>query len=88
MERRRGSLGSIITAFSLNGVIRELNIARKGIETTMKIFISPSPGVPVFEGFDKRFDRSARRGNVLVGVGVILLVVGFIFQAISTCISP
>ncbi len=31
-----GSLGSIITAFSLNSAVRELNIARKGTETMVQ----------------------------------------------------
>lgn len=31
-----GSLGSIITAFSLNTIVRELNIARQGIEHTVE----------------------------------------------------
>ena len=83
-----GSFGSIITAFSLNSVIRELNIARKGIEVTVEALASNQHDVPVFEGFDQRYDRAVRLGNKLVWLGVFLLVSGFILQAVSVCMGP
>ena len=49
-----GSLGSIITAFSLNSVIRELNIARRAIETTVEALACNQRDIPVFQGFDQR----------------------------------
>jgi hypothetical protein len=84
-----GSLGSIITAFSLNSVIRELNIARKGIETTVEALASNQHDIPMFQGFDKRYDRAVSFGNKLVWVGVFLLVAGFVLQAVSVvCMGP
>jgi hypothetical protein len=82
-----GSLGSIITAFSLNSVIRELNIARKGIETTVESLASNQHDVPVFQGFDQRFDRAVSLGSKLVWLGVFLLVAGFVLQAASVCMG-
>jgi hypothetical protein len=79
-----GSMGSIITAFSLNYVIRELNIARRAIETTVQALAVNQHNVPVFHGLDQRYDRAVRRGNWLVFTGVFLLVAGFILQAVST----
>jgi len=83
-----GSLGSIITAFSLNSIIRELNIARKGIETTVEALASDQSNIPVFQGFDQRYNRAANRGNKLVWLGVFLLVAGFILQAVAVCMGP
>jgi hypothetical protein len=82
-----GSLGSIITAFSLNFVIRELNIARRGLEITVEVLANNQNGIPVFQGFDQRYDRAARLGNKLVWLGVFLLVAGFILQAVSVCMG-
>jgi len=82
-----GSLGSIITAFSLNTVIRELNIARRGIEVTVEALSNNQHNIPVFQGFNQRMARATRRGNFLVFVGVFLLVAGFILQAISVIIN-
>jgi hypothetical protein len=79
-----GSMGSIITAFSLNYVIRELNIARRAIEMTVQALAVNQQNVPVFHGLDQRYDRAVRRGNCLVFTGVFLLVAGFILQAVST----
>lgn len=78
-----GSLGSIITAFNLNSPIRELNIARKGIETTVDSLASNQLNIPVFQGFDERYDRAIRFGSKLVWFGVFLLVAGFVLQAVS-----
>ncbi len=83
-----GSFGSIITAFSLNSAVRELNIARKGIEMTVDHLVSNQPEIPVVQGFDERYDRAVKFGNKLVWVGVFLLVAGFVLQAVSVFMAP
>lgn len=40
VDAAAGSLGSIITAFSMKSVIRESTIARNGIETTVRVLAS------------------------------------------------
>ena len=82
-----GSMGSIITAFSLNSVIRELNIARQGIEVTVEALASNQRNVPVFQGFDERHERAVRCGTKLVWLGVCLLVAGFVLQAGSVWVG-
>lgn len=82
-----GSLGSIITAFSLNSVIRELNIAHMGIEATVEALANDRRDIPVFQGFDKRYNRAVSFGNKLVWFGVFLLVAGFVLQAASACMA-
>ena len=83
-----GSLGSIITAFSLNRVIQELNIARQGVEISVEAMAGNQRDIPVFQGFNERMARATRWGNVLVFVGVILLVTGFVLQAASVIYVP
>jgi hypothetical protein len=78
-----GTVGSILTAFSLNSAISELNLARQGIETTVEGFVTNQRDIPVFKGFDKRFDRAISKSNCLVRIGVFLLSGGFILQAIA-----
>jgi hypothetical protein len=80
-----GSLGSIITAFSLNSVIRELNIARGFLEVTVGALASQQQNIPVFQGLEKRYHRASQWGNKVVWAGVALLVAGFVLQAISIC---
>jgi hypothetical protein len=65
-----GSLGSIITAFSLNAVIRELNIARGFLEVTVEALASNQANIPVFQGLADRYHRASRWGNKVVWVGV------------------
>lgn len=81
-----GSLGSIITAFSLNYVIRELNIARQFISITLDCLANDLPDRPIFTGLDQRYDRAVKRGNRLVGLGVALLIAGFVLQAVSVAL--
>ena len=83
-----GSLGSIITAFSLNATIRELNFARQGLAATSEALASNQRDVPFFEGFDDRIRRAQRQGMALVWAGVLLLSAGFVLQAISTVLQP
>lgn len=84
-----GSLGSILTAFSLNWVVKELNIARMGIETTLEALVAPhKPGIPMFQGFDRRFGRASRWGNLFLVIGVLCLIAGFVLQATSVLIGP
>ena len=64
-----GSLGSIITAFSLNNVIRELNIAREALEVFIEAMASNQRGVPVFEGLNERYHRASKRGTIFLWIG-------------------
>lgn len=82
-----GTLGSIITSLSLSSVIRELNIARTGIETTAEAPASNHRHISVFRGFDKRYDRAVSFGNKLLCAGVLVLVAAFILQAVSNCMN-
>jgi hypothetical protein len=82
-----GSLGSIITAFSLNAVVRELDLARQFMGVTLEAISSQSRDVPVFTGLDRRFAKATRTSVWLVWIGVLLLAAGFILQPVSLVIS-
>jgi hypothetical protein len=79
------ALGSIITAFSLNSVVRELNIARGFLEVAVAALARNSRDIPVFEGLEDRYHHASKWGTKLVWVGVALLVAGFVLQAVSIC---
>ena len=83
-----GSLGSIITAFSMNTIVHELNIARQGIEQTVELLASNQRNIPVYKGFDERYRRATKWSNKLVWLGVFLLISGFILQATSVVMGP
>jgi hypothetical protein len=82
-----GTLGSILTAFSLNGVIQELKIARHALDITTEALASPQRCVPVFTGVSGRIERAERRGSRILWFGVLLLAAGFILQAASVYFS-
>lgn len=82
-----GALGSILTAFSLSDVIRELHLARQFIEITLRA-LAENQDVPIFTGLDRRQERAEKRGRLILWAGVLLLVAGFILQAVAVCWTP
>ncbi len=78
-----GTLGSILTAFSLNSAISEINFARKPLEVTVEGIATKQPNIPVFTGLDRRFDKAGRKGAAIAWIGVGLLAMGFILQAVG-----
>lgn len=77
-----GSLGSIISVFSLNKVVYELNLARRFIEVTVCELAHGSHDIHVFDGLDERFSKASRWGFKVSWVGIVLLVIGFLLQSI------
>lgn len=78
-----GTLGSILTAVSMNGVIAELNIARIAASGTTRALAEQQVNVPVVVGLDKRFDEASKRGTRLLWCGMLCLALGFILQAVA-----
>lgn len=78
-----GTIGSIVTAFSLNAIIRELNFARELLEITMDAVASDQADIPVFKGLNIRMARASRKGKILLWVGVALLVAGWVLQSLA-----
>jgi len=79
-----GTTGPILTAFSVNQILHELNLARQFLGVTTEAIGRNERHIPVFEGLDKRFDRASKKGSTILWVGVTLLALGFILQAVST----
>lgn len=82
-----GTLGSILTAFSVNDIIQELKIARDALHISIDALANDQRDVPVFTGFTERFERAERKGSRFLCIGVVLLASGFILQAASTYLS-
>lgn len=82
-----GSLGSILTAFSVSRSIFELNFARQTVFLTVEQLVNRGR-IPIFTGHDERFKRATKRDGRLLWFGVVLLVLGFVLQASSTFLTP
>ncbi len=82
-----GTLGSILTAFSLNGVVSVLNAARNALELSNEMAATSNDRL-IAGGFDQLFQRASRSGGWLLWLGVSLLAAGFIFQALSVLWVP
>lgn len=82
-----GTLGSILTAFSINGVVSVLNTARKALELSNEMAAMSNDRL-VVNGLDKQVQRASRKGAWLLWVGVSLLAAGFILQALGVLWVP
>lgn len=78
-----GTVGSIITAFSVNQALAELHLAQQALGVTVEGLATNQPNVPIFTGTEKRYQRADAHGARLVWLGVALLAAGFILQALS-----
>jgi hypothetical protein len=82
-----GTAGSIITAFGVNRSLKELYLGQQFISVTVEGLATRQPDVPVFVGTERRFERAQSHDAKVVWVGVALLALGFILQAVSTVIG-
>jgi hypothetical protein len=82
-----GALGSIVTAFSLNRVFRELDLSRQFLEVTLKAVAGNVRNIPVFEGLDDRMRRASAWSSGFVWLGVLLLVAGWMMQGVGVLLS-
>lgn len=82
-----GALGSIVTAFSLNRLFAELRLAQEFLGITVEAYVNGIRDVPMFEGMQERYETAKKHGSTLTWIGVVLLALGFIFQAASVVIS-
>jgi len=78
-----GTLGSILTAFGLNGAVGELQFARNSLLGTVDALARRNRVVPIVTDHDRRIDRAKSRGNLLVGCGIVLLIVGLVTQVVA-----
>lgn len=83
-----GTLGSIITAFSVSHVIRELEFSRQANEETVKMMARNQGDIPIFTGFGDRMKRAVKSDSRKLYLGVLLLAAGFILQAGATLVLP
>lgn len=82
-----GTLGSILTAFSVNRVLGELHLAQGLLNTTAEALAHPQSDVPIFTGLDKRFSQASAHSSRVIWFGVVLLALGFILQTASNLLT-
>jgi hypothetical protein len=78
-----GTLGSVLTAISVNRTLRELNFARDCLSVTQEALARNSRDIPVFTGLSQRFEKASRLARRLLWTGVVLLALGFVLQTAS-----
>jgi hypothetical protein len=77
-----GTTGSIITAFSVGRVLKELYLGQQFVSVSVEALVTGGV-VPLFTGTERRF-KAAELGSVkVVWLGVVLLVFGFLLQGVS-----
>jgi hypothetical protein len=81
-----GTLGSILTAFSLNGVLPVLRFAQDCIDLTTQELATDQRGIHVFTGLDRLFSKARSRASKIVWLGAVLLAVGFVLQTSSVLV--
>jgi hypothetical protein len=79
-----GTLGSILTAFSVNRSLTELNLARQFHELTLTALAEARSEVPLSQGLDTRYKNAKVTGTALLWLGVALLALGFILQSVCS----
>jgi hypothetical protein len=79
-------VGTIVLAFSLGGVFRELKFALSALSTTFESFISGGD-IYVFNGLEKRIKIALKRVNIPIFIGLGLLVLSIFVQGISAYFS-
>jgi hypothetical protein len=81
-----GTAGSIITAFSVNRILRELQFAHEALSVTIEGLATDQQPVAIFTGIKNRFKKAEVYGSVILWIGIGLLAVGFICQSLSSLV--
>ncbi len=79
-------VGTIILAISINSIIKAYNLSFTALEHFKESFVN-GKNVVSFTGLDKHRKKALINNKILIGVGLILLVVGFLLQLISITIE-
>lgn len=83
-----GTVGSIITAFSVNQALTALHLGHLALRVTVEGLATNQRSISMFEGIEKHFERAEAHGAKLVWLGVLLMAAGFILQALSVLLPP
>src|ERR1700693_888996 len=78
-----GLLGSVILAFSLNGVLSEIALAINFIDTALEGMLSSQGDILRARGLQRRLDRATRKSSRWTIVGLIMLAAAFGLQLIA-----
>lgn len=78
--------GSVLLAFSLNKIIKAYSSSIIDLEHFKDTFLSGG-NVVSFTGLDKNRKNAKRNNKTLTVIGLVLLMIGFVFQLISILIN-
>ncbi len=75
-------IGSVFLAISLNSIIKAYNSSITALEHFKDTFLS-TKDVVSFTGLDKHRKNALKNNKTLTGIGLIMLIIGFILQLLS-----
>lgn len=75
-------IGSIFLAISLNSIVKAYNSSITALEHFKDTFLSGT-NVVSFTGLDKHRENALKNNKSLTGIGLVMLIIGFIFQLLS-----
>jgi hypothetical protein len=78
-----GVVGSIILAFSLNGVLSEIGFARFAMEQAVVSIARNETDVIIVSNLAERMEKAQGKATLQLYAGISFLVVGFICQSLS-----
>jgi hypothetical protein len=80
-------LGTIILAFSLTAFLKAIKLSLNAIELERLSEIHPTKPSLKVTGTDVHVKNGERKSNFLLWLGIILVILGFIFQLIPYLIK-
>jgi hypothetical protein len=84
-----GFIGALILAFSLNGFLREIELAIDATDTTLEYMLDPNaqPGIPKFRGLIERIRREKKRSGRWTTIGLLFVAVAFFLQLLALIVT-
>lgn len=76
-------IGTIILAYSLSSYIRSMRLAIDANYTSILSFSQNNLPKIVISGTDKHMDNDKKNSGLYTRIGVILILIGFVFQLIA-----
>ncbi|MBI2812957.1 MAG: hypothetical protein HYX71_01575 [Opitutae bacterium] len=76
-------VGTIIVSLSAGSLMTRVHTALVAHQTTLEAYLGGERNIPLFTGLDKGREEEVRRSGTRLRVGLWLIVLGFILQALA-----
>ena len=76
-------VGTVIVSLSAKTVMISIHTALMAHQTTLEAYLGGHQNIPVFTGLDETREKELKRSSTSVQVGLWLIIVGFLLQAVG-----